>query len=230
MNLALSQIRAYFIALLMLATAIAAWFMHPRILMSDQRAKIPLEQLVPTQFGDWNELLHSNRQIVNPQQTAILDKLYSETLARVYINSSGAVVMLSLAYGANQSRDLQIHRPEVCYSAQGFHITETSKITLSTTAGDVPAMRLVAKLGQRTEPVTYWVRIGEKVVRGNLEQGFARLNYGLNGVIADGILFRVSVISGDTSGAYAVQTQFVEDLLTSVPSKTKAYLLGEGIF
>jgi EpsI family protein len=135
--------------------------------------------------------------------------------------------MLSLAYGANQSRDLQIHRPEVCYSAQGFQIISTQKTSLPISTGDIPAMQLVAKLGQRNEPITYWVRIGENVVRGNLEQGFARMQYGLSGVVADGILFRVSSIGTDNTKAYASQQQFIDDLLNSVPTSTRAYLLGQ---
>lgn len=227
MNRAKSQLKTYCIAMLMLVAAFAAWAMHPRTLMSDQRSKVSLAELIPTKFGDWKELPQSGRQIVNPQQTAILDEIYSETLSRVYAHSSGAVVMLSLAYGANQSRDLQIHRPEVCYSAQGFQIISTNKTSLQTSTGDIPAMQLVAKLGQRNEPITYWVRIGEKVVRGNLEQGFARMQYGLNGVVADGILFRISSISPDNAKAYANQKRFIDDLLSSVPTSTRAYLLGQ---
>ncbi len=221
-----SNFIGFTLGLLMLGTALAAWAMHPRTLMSEQRAKTPLATLIPASFGDWKELPQSGRQIVNPQQTAILEEIYSETLSRVYVNSNGATIMLSLAYGANQSRDLQIHRPEVCYSAQGFQIISTNKTSLTTTSGSVPAMQLVAKLGQRNEPITYWVRIGEKVVRGNLEQGFARMQYGLNGVVADGILFRVSSISSDNSKAYATQQQFINDLLKAVPADTRSYLLG----
>jgi hypothetical protein len=65
------------------------------------------------------------------------------------------------------------------------------------------------------------------VVRGNLEQGFARMQYGLNGVVADGILFRISSISPDNAKAYANQKQFIDDLLNSVPADTKSYLLGD---
>ncbi|WP_138517311.1 exosortase-associated protein EpsI, B-type [Rhodoferax bucti] len=222
-----SNFIGFTLGLLMLGAAVAAWAMHPRTLMSEQRAKTPLATLIPTSFGDWKELPQSGGQIVNPQQTAILEEIYSETLSRVYVNSNGAAIMLSLAYGANQSRDLQIHRPEVCYSAQGFQIISTNKTSLTTTSGSVPAMQLVAKLGQRNEPITYWVRIGEKVVRGNLEQGFARMQYGLNGVVADGILFRVSSIATDNGKAYATQQQFIDDLLKSVPEDTRAYLLGK---
>lgn len=223
----LNQSKSWVLALCMLGTAVAAWALTPQTLMSDQRAKVTLADLIPTAFGDWKELPQSGRQIVNPQQTAILDEIYSETLSRVYVNTSGATIMLSLAYGANQSRDLQIHRPEVCYSAQGFQILGTEKTNIATSVGSVPAMHVVAKLGQRNEPITYWVRIGEKVVRGNLEQGFARLGYGLGGVVADGILFRVSSISADNDKAYATQKQFIDDLLNSVPADTKAYLLGD---
>jgi EpsI family protein len=227
MNRAQSLLKTYCIAFLMIATAFAAWAMHPRALMSDQRSKVSLAELIPTKFGAWTELPQSGRQIVNPQQTAILDEIYSETLSRVYVNSSGSIIMLSLAYGANQSRDLQIHRPEVCYSAQGFQIVSTNKTSLETSAGNIPAMHLVAKLGQRNEPITYWVRIGEKVVRGNIEQGLARLGYGLNGVVADGILFRVSSISASPEQAYAAQLKFIDDLLNATSPSTRAYLLGQ---
>jgi EpsI family protein len=227
MNRAQSLLKTYCIAFLMLATAFAAWAMHPRTLMSDQRSKVSLAELIPTKFGDWTELPQSGRQIVNPQQAAILDQIYSETLSRVYANSSGSVIMLSLAYGANQSRDLQIHRPEVCYSAQGFQIVNSNKTRLQINGGGIPAMQLIAKLGQRNEPITYWVRIGEKVVRGNIEQGLARLGYGLNGVVADGILFRVSSISANPAQAYAAQLKFIDDLLNATSPSTRTYLLGQ---
>lgn len=221
------HIKSWALATLMLVCALVGWVLQPRTLMADQHAKVTLAQLIPTEFGDWKELPQTSRQIVNPQQTAILDEIYSETLSRVYANANGATIMLSLAYGANQSRDLQIHRPEVCYAAQGFQIVGTDKTSISTSAGDIPAMHLVAKLGQRNEPITYWVRIGDKVVRGNLEQGFARLGYGLNGMVADGILFRVSSISAETSNAFTTQSRFINDLLKAVPEPTKSYLLGK---
>lgn len=225
-----SNLVGYVLGLMMLVAAVAAWALQPRIMMSEQRSNAGLATLIPVAFGDWKELPQTSGQIVNPQQEAILDEIYSETLSRVYVNSNGATIMLSLAYGANQSRDLQIHRPEVCYSAQGFQVISTNKVNLTTNSGDIPAMQLVAKQGQRNESITYWVRIGEKVVRGNLEQGFARLQYGLNGVVADGILFRVSSISQNSPAAYAIQKQFIDDLLRAVPADTRSYLLGASKF
>lgn len=212
---------------LMLAAGTVGWTLQPRTSMSDQRAEVTLDQLIPTEFGIWKEQPQDNRHIVNPQQTKILNEIYSETLSRVYVNSNGETIMLSLAYGSNQSRDLQIHRPEVCYSSQGFQIISDKKINISTNEGDIPAMHLVARQGQRNEPITYWVRIGEKVVRGNFEQGIARLGYGLNGVVADGILFRVSSINADANQGFAIQKQFISDLLKASSPPTKKYLLGK---
>lgn len=212
---------------LMLGSAALATAIHPRTSMADQREKADFSTLIPRQFGDWRELEQSTRQIVNPQQTAELEKLYSQTLSRAYIHKDGSVIMLSIAYGADQTRDLQIHRPEVCYAAQGFQIITSNKVTLPNATNPIPVMQLVAKQGARNEPITYWVRIGEKTVRGNLEQGFSRLYYGLNGIIADGLLFRVSSISGDVKEAYTVQEQFIADLLKNLPETTKSQLLGK---
>jgi len=171
-------------------------------------------------------LKQSSRQIVNPQQTAELTKLYSQTLSRSYINTEGAMVMLSVAYGVDQSRDLQIHRPEVCYSAQGFQLLSTEKSTVEVANKSIPAMHIVAKLGQRNEPITYWVRIGEKIVRGNLEQGFARLGYGLSGKVADGLLFRISSIDDVPTRSFELQSNFVRELAAAVSVDQRRYIFG----
>lgn len=217
------------VMLLMLSTAFLAWAMKPQITMAAQREKVDLATLLPEQFGSWTELKQSGRHIINPQQTAELEQLYSQTLSRSYVNTNGAMIMLSIAYGENQSRDMQVHRPEVCYSAQGFQIIASAKNSLETVNSSIPVMQLVAKQGSRNEPITYWVRIGETTVRGNIEQGFARLRYGLSGYVADGLLFRVSSISQNNKAAFDIQEKFVADLLKAVPDETRTYLLGKAI-
>src|SRR5450830_1002001 len=98
-------LKNWILLILMVVSAAVAWAMHPRISMADQRTKTDIASLIPTQFGDWQELKQSSRQIVNPQQTAELAELYSQTLSRTYINSSGSLIMLSVAYGKDQWRD-----------------------------------------------------------------------------------------------------------------------------
>lgn len=220
-------IQSIILLLLMLLSASLAAALRPTISLADERVPIELEAMVPKTFGDWRELTQSNVQLVNPQQTEELAKLYSQTISRTYVNTNGATIMLSIAYGKNQSHDLQVHRPEVCYSAQGFQILSSEKSQLKSATADIPVMQLVAKKGQRNEPLTYWVRIGGKIVRGNLEQGVARLNYGVQGLMPDGILFRVSSIDVSNIAAFELQRSFIADLLSALPETAKSYLLGD---
>jgi EpsI family protein len=157
---------------------------------------------------------------------ADLDKIYQLTLSRTYVNTKGEQVMLSIAYGGDQSREMQVHRPEVCYSAQGFQISKMKKIDLKMPTGNIPAMQLTARQGTRIEQITYWVRIGTDTVRGNLEQGFMRLKYGLTGNIPDGILFRVSTITEDEKQAYETQSIFIRDILHALSPKNRFRLSG----
>jgi EpsI family protein len=217
------------LGLLMVISAGAAYMSKPSKKLADLNPPITLEAIVPVQFGDWREQVATQSQIVNPQQQLVLDEIYSQTLSKTFVNANGYRIMLSIAYGGDQSRDLQVHRPEVCYSVQGFAISGMQKVQIPLGDGSLPVMRLQTMLGARAEPVTYWVRIGDKIVRGNIEQGLARLSYGIQGYIADGLLFRVSSIDQDTSTAYKTQGQFVDDLMRAIPTNDKAAFLGTAI-
>lgn len=211
----------------MLASAATTQVLTPHISMATQHGKLNLAGMIPEKFGDWKLDAGQNPQIVNPEVTAQLDEIYSQTLSRTYVNSRGDSIMLSIAYGDNQSRQLQVHRPEVCYSAQGFNIDAMQKQVLQTSSAAIPVMQLVAQHNDRIEPITYWVLIGQKVVRGNLEQGAARLGYGLSGVIADGLLFRVSTITRDRTAAFATEQAFVDALMASLPAQQRVRLIGK---
>jgi len=219
-------IENYVLLSLMLCSAATAVAIRPSSKLADQRPHLELNQIIPNKFGDWQELPSTNVGIVNPQETELLNEIYSQTLSKTYINAKGYRIMLSIAYGGDQSRDLQVHRPEVCYSAQGFQISDQQKVAINLAERPIPAMHINAKLGARNEPITYWVRIGDKLVRGNLEQGFARLGYGLQGKIADGLLFRVSSIDADAKTAYTNQDQFIRDLHSAVAPDKKAAIFG----
>jgi EpsI family protein len=136
--------------------------------------------------------------------------------------------MLSLAYGANQSRALQLHKPEVCYTAQGFRVHSLAKAEIVVDGAALSVMHLVGQQGARVEPITYWMRIGDDVARGWYEQNRTRLKYGLRGLIPDGLLFRVSSLSTDLPAEYAAQQAFVADLLRSVNPAQRRVLVGNG--
>ena len=214
------------IGLAMLLAAGLAIALTPRPVDSAGKPKFDLEKLVPKQFAGWRLDESITPLQINPNLKAELAEIYSQTLSRTYVNEKNERVMLSIAYGGTQSRSLQVHRPEVCYSAQGFQILEQFKDELRAGGRSIPVMRLLAIQGQRSEPITYWVKIGDTAVRGNLEQGLARLKYGLTGKVPDGMLVRVSSISPQSGAAYRLQGAFVSDLLGAMAEGDRRTLTG----
>jgi EpsI family protein len=218
---------ALLLATYLVAAAILSTLLKPKRWLANPSVKVNLEAIVPTRFGDWQALAAAgSTSIVNPVVDQELRAIYSETLTRTYTNGKGYHLMLSLAYGGDQSRELQVHRPEVCYVAQGFQVSELRKVIIENDPTAIPAMQMLSSAGTRSEPVTYWVRIGDKVVRGNIEQGLARLNYGLRGYIADGLVFRVSSIDADPRQAYLIQAAFVQSLMANTAPAHRRQLIG----
>ena len=221
-----STIKMWAMLVMMLAAGAVAHALRPTVYLADKRAKVELEQLVPSQFGDWQELKQSNGQIINPQQTALLEKIYSQTLSRTYVGKNGVIIMLSIAYGANQSDGVALHYPEVCYPAQGFQLQSNQLAEIETKFGSIEGRRLMTRLGQRNEPVTYWSTLGDKVVRGGMKTKLAQLDYGFNGFIPDGLIFRVSSINREATKGYADQSLFIADLIDALPPASRQRLAG----
>lgn len=220
-------LRNSIVLVLMLATSALAVSMRPTQKIADLGPKVDLETLVPRNFAGWTEVKSSTAQIVDPGTQEMLDQIYSQMVSRTYINPNGYRIMLSLAYGGDQSRDMQVHRPEVCYSAQGFRVGDQKKTGLSVESRSLPVMQLVATVGTRIEPITYWIRVGDKLARGNIELGLSRVSYGIRGQIADGLLVRVSSIDGDLPHAYLQQEQFIKDLIGAIPAGDRKALIGK---
>jgi EpsI family protein len=188
-----------------------------------------LALMIPAEFGEWRMLATPVNAIVNPVVDEVLARTYTEVVNRVYSDSRGGRVMLSVAYGSNQSRDLQVHRPEVCYSAQGFSVSGLRKGVVVTDHGSLPVMRLTARAGARTEPITYWLRMGDTVVRGNVEQGLARVAAGLRGHPIDGVVVRVSSIGDSPAAEYGVHEAFVASLLSRIDQRALRQLTGSAL-
>ena len=218
--------RHLLIGLIMLAAAGLALALTPRLKVADQGLKINLEVMVPKQFGEWKLDETVAPIMFSPDVQAGLDKIYNQMVNRTYINSQGEQIMLSIAYGGEQSYSMQVHRPEMCYPAQGFQVGEMSKGLIDVGGVKLPVMKLVATQGPRIEPITYWVMMGDSAVRGNMEQHLARLKYGLTGKIPFGILIRVSTISANEAQSYRTEEQFVRDMLGAMPVKHRAILTG----
>jgi EpsI family protein len=210
------SVKSIVLLALMLLSAALGWAMRPRIYLSDERPPINLAAMVPTTFGDWHEEVNLVAQVVNPQQRDLLSKIYSQTLSRTYVNTQGYRVMLSVAYGKNQSDSLELHKPETCYPAQGFTLLSKTPTVLDFSIKPISATRLATQLGQRFEPITYWTVVGDYVTNGGTGKKFAELRYSLANRIPDGMLIRLSSIDKDTANAYEIQRRFSKVMIEAI--------------
>lgn len=217
---------AVLLAVAMAGTAAAAHYAKPTRFLADTRVQLQIAPLIPSEFGVWKQQAVSGG-VVNPQQEQLLNTLYSELVSRTYVNASGERVMLSIAYGKNQSDSFQVHHPEICYPAQGFRLNSNVAGTLVTEFGEIPVRRIETIYGQqRPEPVTYWTTLGDEAVRSGTDKKIKEIRYAMRGYIADGLLFRVSTIDPDSPHAFAVQEQFSRDLLKSLKPELRKRLAG----
>lgn len=211
---------------LMLSSVVLSVALRPTISVADELPPIDLAAMVPTTFGDWVEESSVVAQVVNPQQREMLDTIYSQTLSRTYVNRQGYRVMLSLAYGKNQSGSLQLHKPEICYPAQGFTLLANRRIKLDLLGKPISAVQIDTSLGRRREPVTYWTVVGDYVDKGGLDKRWIEMRYVLKHRIPDGMLVRMSSIDQDIPNAYVVQTQFANAMVSAIAPEHRSRFAG----
>lgn len=211
----------------MVLAFVAGELLRPTTRLAEIKPPIELEKQIPEAFGDWR-LDRSIRPVVpDPSLQAMLDSLYSQTLARTYINNKGERVMLSIAYGSDQSNEATaVHRPEFCYSAQGFRVRTLSKETVTIGDTHVPVARVLAQLGPRIEPITYWVTLDEAATLPGVGRKIQQIRYGLKGEIPDGMLVRVSSFGASTEVAYQLQQGFLEQMYANVPADVRGRYFG----
>jgi EpsI family protein len=220
-------ITSVLMGLLMASSAALTVALTPTVRIADQKGPFSLAQIVPSAFGDWHLDTTMAPLQVDPRIQAKLDKLYNQTLSRTYVNPRGQRLMLSIAYGGDQSDYMAVHKPEACYAAQGFDVTKAAAGTIATPYGAVPVKRLLAVRGSRTEPITYWVTVGDRAIRPDgLTPKLQQLRYGLTGKVPDGMLVRVSSIAADEEEQYLLQSQFIEALLAAIAAPDRTRFVG----
>lgn len=221
----------HWLVVLFMASCFAfAWWLTPHATWFEHIGKPGFEDIVPKQFGDWVvEADTGANTVINPEQQDAVNSLYTQIVSRIYVQqSSGRRIMLSLAYGDNQTFSKQLHRPEACYSSQGFKIENLREEKTQVLGQTMPVNRMTGVLGSRLEQVTYWIRIGDKVISGPAHAlNLARMHMGLKGYIADGLLFRVSEVADESSLSYPLQDQFIGDLLSALTPAQKAMMIGQ---
>lgn len=211
------------LTVLFISAFVAAIVMKPSTYISIT-SNINLNDSIPIAFGDWKVIDQNKLQVVNPKEDSLESKIYTNVFEKSFINSKNQVVMLSIAYGDEQRDDMLVHFPDVCYPAQGFNIDHSKSKSLNIHGMMLPVKFLETQKGPRKEDVTYWVRVGEKIVASRKEQKIESIKYGLKGIIPDGLIFRVSTIK--PIDGQLLHKDFIESLLNSLDSKTYQFLLG----
>jgi EpsI family protein len=183
--------------------------------------------IVPMQIPGWTA--RDVTDLVAPkEEDSLASRIYGETVGRVYRQSStGAEVMMLLAHGDTQSDDLQLHRPEVCYPAFGYAITQNQDASIALGAGAIiPGRDLLAVAPDRRETILYWSRLGEYFPTNRSEQHLDRFRTALKGIVADGILARFSVEQIEPAEATAIMQTFVPALIKAVAPAHRPALIG----
>lgn len=200
--------------------------MTPRGRLSLMPPGHELEAIVPKQLGPWT-YAPSGGIVLPRDEDGLTAKLYGQVLSRVYFSQSRLPVVLVIAYGEVQSDLLQLHRPEVCYSAVGYEISETRRADIALAPGvTMPARELVARSEERTESITYWTRIGDDLPTSGSEQRLAKLRQQWDGYIADGILVRMSSPVPATPMVREQLAEFARAIVSGLSAVDRPALVG----
>ncbi|HEY1399697.1 exosortase C-terminal domain/associated protein EpsI, partial [Roseateles sp.] len=161
----------------------------------------------------------------------VQEQPYDQTVMRTYVNSQGQRIMLALAWGERQRQDVKVHRPEVCYPAQGYAVRKLApgpSIATGARAEPVPTTEILTEGGGGYEAVRYWIRIGGMYGGDGLAARWYILNEGFRGRIPDGVLVRASQRlpqAGAEPQSQALMASFLSDLVAAVPAPARTMLV-----
>lgn len=222
--------------LLMLLAAAAAWMLTPRAPSAPSGADaLPrLEVAVPAVIGEWQLVPSLQEQVdlaVDGDGERLISQPYDQTLLRTYQNARGEQILLAVAYTRQQSQEVKVHRPEVCYTAVGFEVLSLDPARLDVAAAGTPpvdGMRMVARSVHHTEAVSYWIRMGSIYSQNAVDTRLHLLAEGLQGRLRDGALVRASRVIADPAEAPAAYPQvegFLAAFAAALTPEARALLL-----
>ena len=183
-----------------------------------------LEAIVPEVIGRWKFVSASGLVVPTEDQFALT--LYSQQLTRVYWDGVSAPIMLLIAAGNNQTGFLQVHRPEVCYSAAGFKLGQIQPQLVQIGGGrQIVANKLLATREGQSEWMLYWTRVGSQIPASWAKQRLAIAVDNLQQVIPDAMLVRASINMPDGDEAERVLGEFIQAMIASVsPPLRRAFV------
>ena len=205
----------------MAATAGIAYARDPRTKIASIKPD-QLDKIVPLQLAPWR--YESAAGIVLPPPDELARLLYDQQSSRSYSADNELPIM---AYGSSQGGALQVHRPEICYPAGGFRLTDTVVRQLPIGNGTtIPTRSFTATSDTRVEQVLYWTRIADVLPTSWTSQRIAIMRSNLAGYVPDGLLVRVSTIHEDPERARLSLDRFCRTMLAAIGPAGRRMLVG----
>lgn len=182
-----------------------------------------LDQIVPTQIGRWKFVTRSG--LVVPPKDQLALALYSQLLTRVYYDGTSQIMLL-IAYSASETGFLQVHRPEFCYTAAGFALSDFAPHDVHLSADrSIRVNTMTATRDDGGEKLLYWTRIGHHIPLSWAEQKIVFATDNLRRLIPDAALIRVSTTIGSEGPSMANLDEFVREMVAAIDPPLRRVLV-----
>lgn len=221
--------RALLIGLTLLLAAAGARLMTPTL---HAMGPVPdIDRHLPKTVGAW-QVIETATVPVSLTEGTSMSQPYNQTVMRSYGDRRGHVINVAVAWGEKQRQEIKIHRPELCYPAQGFQVLNLTDVRFPIpNAGGQPVLgkrMLTRDRNGQIEAVSYWIRIGGIYSDSAWQTRLHIFKEGMAGRIPDGVLVRMSQRLADErelSAAYSLQEQFAAELVARTEAQTQHLLV-----
>lgn len=225
-----TKLRSVIIAISLGGSAVLAMVVTPTVHEIQNAAN--LESTVPRQIGLWRELPNPRVQVSLSTGETTYDQPYDQSVMRTYVDNDNHMIQVALAWGKRQRQEVKIHRPELCYPAQGLAIESLTDVTFPLNTPDgraVTGKRMIAKdRSGQLEAVSYWIRLGSTYSSNAWQTRLHILTEGLAGRITDGVLVRVSQrvpLGANVDELFQRQEQFAAAMVSASPADVRPLLV-----
>jgi len=185
------------------------------------------KDVIPRQIGSWAEVGSPDGIVLPPADERAAAAVYDEQVMRAYANDSSQAIMLLVAYARSQSSMLMVHRPESCYPGAGFTIVSNEAVRISLGPKlSIGGRFLTTKRDTRVEQVLYWTRFGNETPVDWDAQRWSIAGQALHGMIPDGALVRLSIVSPDASRSLSILRKFAAELVRTSGPEGRGLLVG----
>lgn len=226
--------RTWVLASILCGAALAARLAQPTL---HERGEEPqLETSIPNKIGPWSALASPITQVsITQGNTPDISQPYDQSVLRTYVDNQGHQIGVAVAWGKHQRQEVKIHRPELCYPAQGYAVKKlldhTFTVKSMTSQQPIIGKRMIAlDRNGSMEVVSYWIRIGSIYSDSAFKTRLHILQEGLAGRVTDGLLMRVSqrmpasAEPDQLESAFQRQEQFAAEIVRSVTPATRDLL------